>query len=199
MAELPNASAYRSVAGPSRVRAFPCPSFAAPSFAALLLRRSSPSCACPSPSEAQPCISVASPGKANLFLRSSRLSRASPSPGCAPLCSSLPSLARANQSASPATPFTSAPSRCSAKPRKSFAAHIVAVPSHFAQGLATLFRRTASLCRADPSPHNASHGSSVAHHRNAPLSRRYSGSEPSVHSKRPLPLLRHWPMPRNWP
>jgi hypothetical protein len=40
---------------------------------------------------------------------------------------------------------------------------------------------------------------SVAHHRNAPLSRRYSGSEPSVHSKRPLPLLRHWPMPRNCP
>jgi hypothetical protein len=105
MAELPNASAYRSVAGPSRVRAFPCPSFAAPSFAALILRRSSPSCACPSPP-------------------------------------------------------------------------------------------TSSLFRRHAMP---SQGSSSRRHRNAPLIRRYSGSEPSVHSKRPLPLLRHWPMPRNWP
>lgn len=136
---------------------------------------------------ALPCSSLAALDIAMPILRRSRLSRAFPSPH------------RANQSASSATPLTSAPSRCSAKPRKSFAAHIVAVPSHFAQGLATLFRRTAAQCHANPSPHNASHGSSVAHHRNAPLSRRYSGSEPSVHSKRPLPLLRHWPMPRNWP
>ncbi len=64
---------------------------------------------------------------------------------------------------------------------------------------ATPFLRSSRLIRASPSRHGASLGSSVAHHRNAPLSRRYSGSEPSVHSKRPLPLLRHWPMPRNRP
>ena len=103
MAELPNASAHQSVAGPSRGRSFPCCSFAN-RFTALL------------------------------FLRRSRLSRAFPSPR------------RAKQ-----------------------------ISSFAALGLAGLLRR------------------------GAPPSRRYSGSEPSVHSKRPLPLLRHWPMPRNWP
>ncbi len=103
MAELPNAAAYQSVAGPSRGRSFPCCSFAN-RFTALL------------------------------FLRRSRLSHAFPSPR------------RAKQ-----------------------------ISSFAALGLAGLL------------------------HRNAPPSRRYSGSEPSVHSKRPLPLLRHWPMPRNWP
>lgn len=95
-AGLLRASAHRSVAGHGRATqclcvSVRCRSFAGPCVSLLLLRRSSPSCACPSPSEAQPCISVASPGKANLFLRSSRLSRASPSPGCAPLCSAFPS------------------------------------------------------------------------------------------------------------
>lgn len=91
-----HASAHRFVAGHGRATqclcvSVRCRSFTGPCVSLLLLRRSSPSCACPSPSEAQPCISVASPGKANLFLRSSRLSRASPSPGCAPLGPPFPS------------------------------------------------------------------------------------------------------------
>lgn len=117
MAELPNAAAYRFVAGPSRGRSFPCCSFAN-RFTALL------------------------------FLRRSMLSRAFPSPR------------RAKQ-----------------------------ISSFAALGLAGLLRRHAM----------PSQGSSSRRHRSAPLSRRYSGSEPSVHSKRPLPLLRHWPMPRNRP
>lgn len=129
MAELPNASAYQSVAGPSRGRSFPCCSFAN-RFTALL------------------------------FLRRSRLSRASPS-------------------------------RRRAKQISSFAA----------LGLAGLLRRRAARGRALLFRRHAmpSQGSSSRRRRSAPLSRRYSGSEPSVHSKRPLPLLRHWPMPRNWP
>ena len=82
-----------------------------------------------------------------------------------------------------------------------------------ARGRALLFRRLPEQIKAlplqRPSPQRhrdalPSHANPLPPtaslvHRNAPLSRRYSGSEPSVHSKRPLPLLRHWPMPRNWP
>lgn len=69
MAELPNASAYRSVAGHSRVRAFPCPSFAAPSFAALVLRRSRLSRAFPSRRRAKQISSFAALGLAGLLRR----------------------------------------------------------------------------------------------------------------------------------
>lgn len=71
LAELPNASAYRFVAGPSRSRSFPCPSlanrpYAVPSpsrrIALLFPRHALPRSAYPSP-----------------FLRRSRLSRAFPS------------------------------------------------------------------------------------------------------------------------
>ena len=78
LAELPNASAYRFVAGPSRSRSFPCPSFAnrpyavpSPSrrIALLFPRRARHRNAYPSPILAQPCISVASPSKSKRFLR----------------------------------------------------------------------------------------------------------------------------------
>ncbi len=176
-----HAAAYRSVAGPSRSRSFPCPSlanrpYAVPSpwrrIALLFIRHALPRSAYPSP-----------------FLRRSRLSRAFPSPRRAKQISSFAALGLAGllrRRAAPryARPFRRLPEQIKALPlqRPSPQLHRVARQSH-----------------ANPSPHNASHGSSVAHHRNAPLSRRYSGSEPSVHSKRPLPLLRHWPMPRNWP
>lgn len=71
------------------------------------------------------------------------------------------------------------------------------------------FHRVARQSHANPLPPTSSRcrrislkaslRCSVALHRNAPLSHRYSGSEPSVHSKRPLPLLRHWPRPRSLP
>lgn len=69
MAELLNASAYRFVASPSRVRAFPCYSFAVASIAALLLRRSRLSRAFPSPRLSQQSRSIAVPGKSKLFRR----------------------------------------------------------------------------------------------------------------------------------
>lgn len=75
------------------------------------------------------------------------------------------------------------------------------ISSFAALGLAGLLRRRAARGRAPLFRRHAmpSQGSSSRRRRSAPLSRRYSGSEPSVHSKRPLPLLRHWPMPRNCP
>lgn len=79
MAELLNASAYRFVAGPSRSRSFPCPSFADLGSAVHFHRLTEQIKAFPSPS------------LATHFLRSSRLSRASPSPGCAPLRPPFPS------------------------------------------------------------------------------------------------------------
>lgn len=111
LAELPNASAYRFVAGPSRSRSFPCPSFANRPSPLCCAVAFAPHClALPSPRSTSQCLSFAdlgsavhfhrlteqikafpSPSLATHFLRSSRLSRASPSPGCAPLCSAFPS------------------------------------------------------------------------------------------------------------
>lgn len=71
MAEPPNASAYRSVAGPSRVRAFPCYSFAALLQAALVLRRAWPSLAFPSRRRAKQISSFAALGLAGLLRRRS--------------------------------------------------------------------------------------------------------------------------------
>ena len=137
LAELPNASAYRSVAGPSRVRAFPCYSFAAPSIAALLLRRSSPSCACPSPSEAQPCISIASPSKSKRFLRrvSRRISFAA---------LGLAGLLRRRAARRHALPFRRLPEQIKAPPlqRPSPQRHRDARPSH-----ANPLPPTSSRCR----------------------------------------------------
>ena len=138
---------------------------------------------------ALPCSSLAALDIAMPILRRSRLSRAFPSRRRAKQISSfaalgLAGLLRRRAARRYARPFRRLPEQIKALPlqRPSPRRHRAARPSH-----------------ANPSPHNASHGSSVAHHRNAPLSRRYSGSEPSVHSKRPLPLLRHWPMPRSCP
>lgn len=181
MAELPNAAAYRSVAGPSRSRSFPCPSFAnrpyaVPSpwrrIALLFIRHALPRSAYPSP-----------------FLRRSRLSRAFPSRRRAKQISSfaalgLAGLLRRRAARRLALLFRRLPEQIKALPPQCHSPHL---------------HRVARQSHANPSPHNTSHGSSVAFPSNAPLSRRYSGSEPSVHSKRPLPLLRHWPMPRNWP
>lgn len=157
---------------------------------------------------ALPCSSLAALDIAMPILRRSRLSRAFPSRRRAKQISSfaalgLAGLLRRRAARRCAFPFRRLPEQIKALPlqRPSPQRHRDARPSH-ANPLpptSSLFRRTAAQCHANPSPHNASHGTSVAHHRNAPLSRRYSGSEPSVHSKRPLPLLRHWPMPRNCP
>lgn len=137
LAELPNASAHRSVAGPSRVRAFPCYSFAAPSIAALILRRSSPSCACPSPSEAQPCISIASPSKSKRFLRrfSQRISFAA---------LGLAGLLRRRAARRCAFPFRRLPEQIKALPlqRPSSQRHRDARPSH-----ANPVPPTSSRCR----------------------------------------------------
>lgn len=71
MAELPNAAAYRSVAGPSRGRSFPCYSFAALLQAALVLRRAWPSRAFPSRRRAKQISSFAALGLAGLLRRRS--------------------------------------------------------------------------------------------------------------------------------
>ncbi len=116
MAELPNAAAYRFVAGPSRGRSFPCCSFANRFTALLFLRRSRLSRAFPSPRRAKqissfaalglagllrrraargrsfPCCSFANRFTALLFLRRSRLSRAFPSPRRAKQISSFAAL-----------------------------------------------------------------------------------------------------------
>ena len=153
MAELPNASALQSVAGPSRGRSFPCCSFANRFTALLFLRRSRLSRAFPSRRRAKQISSFAALGLAGLLRR--RAAR-----GLALLFRRLPEQIKA------LPPQRPSPQR-----------HRDALPSH-----ANPLPPTASLVR-----------------RSAPPSPRYSGSEPSVHSKRPLPLLRHWPMPRNCP
>ena len=68
-AGLLRASAYRSVAGPSRVRAFPCYSFAALLQAALVLRRARLSRAFPSRRRAKQIFSFAALGLAGLLRR----------------------------------------------------------------------------------------------------------------------------------
>lgn len=153
MAELPNAAAYRFVAGPSRGRSFPCCSFANRFTALPFLRRSRLSRAFPSRRRAKQISSFAALGLAGLLRR-----RAAPRY---------------------ARPFRRLPEQIKALPPQCHSPHL---------------HRVARQSHTDPLPPTAS-----LVHRNAPLSRRYSGSEPSVHSKRPLPLLRHWPMPRNWP
>lgn len=167
--------------------------------------------ATPSPLQALLRSSFAALLQAALVLRRSRLSRAFPSRRRAKQISSfaalgLAGLLRRRAARRHAPLFHRLPEQIKALPlqRPSPQRHRAARPSH-----ANPLPPTSSRCRrislkaslrcSVASPHNASHGSSAAHHRNAPLSRRYSGSEPSVHSKRPLPLLRHWPMPRNWP
>lgn len=69
LAELPNASAYRFVAGPSRSRSFPCYSFAALLQAALVLRRAKLSRAFPSRRRAKQISSFAALGLAGLLRR----------------------------------------------------------------------------------------------------------------------------------
>lgn len=69
MAELPNAAAYQSVAGPSRGRSFPCCSFANRFTALLFLRRSRLSRAFPSPRRAKQIFSFAALGLAGLLRR----------------------------------------------------------------------------------------------------------------------------------
>lgn len=69
MAELPNAAAHQSVAGPSRGRSFPCCSFANRFTALLFLRRSRLSHAFPSPRRAKQISSFAALGLAGLLRR----------------------------------------------------------------------------------------------------------------------------------
>lgn len=168
MAELPNASASRLVAGPSRGRSLLCSTIATPRFATLVH-----------------CFAVLS--LAAHFRRLPEQIKA------LPWQFPSPQLHRRS------TRCCASPSRCRARQilRHSYLRHAaIAIPLLC---LPSLLRRTSAPVRAKPSRHAASLGSSVAVHRVAQLSRRYSGSEPSVHSERPLPLLRHWPMPRNCP
>ena len=113
LADLPNASARRFVAGPSRSRSFRCSSFASrfqavlgcavamPGFTMLLLRQSPPML-CRRLRAALPCSSLATLDIAMPILRRSRLSRAFPSPH------------RANQSVSFAESRNAFPSQLSA-------------------------------------------------------------------------------------
>lgn len=147
---------------------------------------------------ALPCSSLAALDIAMPILRRSRLSRAFPSRRRAKQISSfaalgLAGLLRRRAARRHALLFHRLPEQIKALPlqRPSPQRHRAARPSH-----ANPLPPTSSLFRRHAMP---SQGSSSRRHRNAPLSRRYSGSEPSVHSKRPLPLLRHWPMPRSWP
>lgn len=121
---------------------------------------------------ALPCSSLAALDIAVPILRRSRLSRAFPSRRRAKQISSFAALGLAGL-------LRRLPEQIKALPPQCHSSH---------------FHRSARQSHANPLPPTAS-----LVHRNAPLSRRYSGSEPSVHSKRPLPLLRHWPMPRNCP
>ena len=176
-----------------------CRSFAGP-FAALLRHCRAWLCfACPFHRYSR--ISHAFPSPLHALLRKSFATPtfAKPLRCCSEQIKALPLQRPSPQLHRRATRCCASPSRCRARQilRHSFLRHTaIAVPS---LRLASQLRCMAVPGRARPSRHGASLGSSVAHHRNAPLSRRYSGSEPSAHSKRPLPLLRHWPMPRNWP
>ena len=130
------------------------------------------------------CSSLAALDIAVPILRRSRLSRAFPSRRRAKQISSfaalgLAGLLRRRAARRHALLFRRLPEQIKALPPQCHSSHL---------------HRSARQSHANPLPPTAS-----LVHRNAPLSRRYSGSEPSVHSKRPLPLLRHWPMPRNWP
>lgn len=156
MAELPNASAHRFVASPSRGRSLLCSSLAMTSFAALVhsfaaQRHSKPSrtahcLALPSPRSTSQCLSFADLGSAvhfhrlaaqikafplpipaTHFLRSSRLIRASPSRGCAPLCSSFPSQLCSMRSSSIAALSKPTRFRCQAFRRISVAVPLLAV------------------------------------------------------------------------
>lgn len=144
------------------------------------------------------CSSLAALDIAVPILHRSRLSRAFPSRRRAKQISSfaalgLAGLLRRRAARRHALLFRRLPEQIKALPlqRPSPQRHRDARPSH-----ANPLPPTSSLFRRHAMP---SQGSSSRRHRNASLSRRYSGSEPSVHSKRPLPLLRHWPMPRNCP
>ena len=176
-----------------------CRSFAGP-FAALLRHCRAWLCfACPFHRYSR--ISHAFPSPLHALLRESFATPtfAKPLRCCSEQIKALPLQRPSPQLHRRATRCCASPSRCRARQilRHSFLRHTaIAVPS---PRLSPQLHCMAAPVRAKPSRHGASLGSSVAHHRNAPLSRRYSGSEPSVHSKRPLPLLRHWPMPRNWP
>lgn len=177
MAELPNAAAYRFVAGPSRGRSFPCYSFAnrpyaVPSpwrrIALLFLRHALPRSAYPSP-----------------FLRRARLSRAFPSRRRAKQISSFAALGLAGllrRRAAPryARPFRRLPEQIKALPlqRPSPQLHRVARQSH-----ANPLPPTSSRCRRIAL--KATQRCSVAPprysaqiHRNAPLSRRSTRSGP---------------------
>lgn len=76
MAELPNAAAYRFVAGPSRCRSFPCCSFANRFTALPFLRRSRLSRAFPSRRRAKQIPSFAALGLAGLLRRRAARSHA---------------------------------------------------------------------------------------------------------------------------
>lgn len=152
----------------------------------------------PSPLRALLRLSFAALLQAALVLRRARLSRAFPSRRRAKQIFSfaalgLAGLLRRRAARRYALPFRRLPEQIKALPlqRPSPRRHRDARPSN-----ANPSPPTSSLFRRHAMP---SQGSSSRRHRNAPLIRSYSGSEPSVHSKRPLPLLRHWPMPRNWP
>ena len=109
MAELPNASAHRFVASPSRGRSLLCSSLAMTSFAALVhsfaaQRHSKPShaahgIALPSPRSTPQCLSFADLGSAVHFHRLAEQIKALPSPH------------RANQSVSFANPRNAFPSQ----------------------------------------------------------------------------------------
>lgn len=202
MAELPNASAHRFVASPSRGRSLLCSSLAMTSFAALVhsfaaQRHSKPShaahgIALPSPRSTSQCLSFADPGSAVHFHRLAEQIKALPSPH------------RANQSVSFANPRNAFPSQLPAYPSFSIAGLRAAVLFFSIAALLNtkLFHRRPEQTNALPLPSLSPH----LRGRSAPCcaspppgspSQSLSAATPS----RSAPILRH-AYPRNsaaWP
>ena len=157
MAELPNASAYRFVASPSRSRPLLCSSLAMTSFAALVhsfaaQRHSKPShaahgIALPSPRSTSQCLSFADLGSAVHFHRLAEQIKALPSPH------------RANQSVSFADPRNAFPSQLPAYPSFSIAGLRAAVLFFSIAALlnAKLFHRRPEQTNALPLPSLSPH------------------------------------------
>lgn len=202
MAELPNASAHRFVASPSRGRSLLCSSLAMTSFAALVhsfaaQRHSKPShaahgIALPSPRSTSQRLSFADLGSAVHFHRLAEQIKALPSPH------------RANQSVSFANPRNAFPSQLPAYPSFSIAGLRAAVLFFSIAALlnAKLFHRRPEQTNALPlpglSPHLRGHAAPCCA---SPPPGSPSQSLSAATPSRSAPILRH-AYPRNsaaWP
>ena len=183
---LSNALAIRGCATPLRVQVSRCIAVDAPGRAVPLrclafqiLRRSNLRRALPSPCHVSLCLRQALLRKATPSLPVSVHRRRMPRLCFAVACAAL----LLSAVAVPGTSWPSHSMLCSsfarltiAKPLRCYSKLISACPS---PRLSPQLRSMSAPGRAKPSRHGASFGSSVATLRNAPPSRRYSGSDPS--------------------